>query len=166
MKRSHKQSGAVLLIGLVMVMVLSIIAAAAVQTTLMQQKMTTNMRDKELSFQGAESALRAAEAYLDKTAVETLNSAFDNTNGLYQYDANRNLAEIQNWDDLSVVETANAHQVVGKPVYLIEELPPINAVGNSLQLGKTKQSHYYRVTSKSKGGTQSALSILQSTYKK
>ncbi len=166
MKFKQQQSGAVLLVGLVMVMVLSVIVAAAVQTTLTQQKMTTNMRDKELSFQGAESALRAGEAYLDKTAVETLNSAFDNTNGLYQFDAARNLAEPQNWANLSSVETLNAHQVVGKPVYLIEELPPINAVGNSIQLGKTKHSHYYRVTSKSKGGTASALSILQSTYKK
>jgi len=166
MNTKQKQSGAVLIVGLIMVIVLMVLVTASVKTTLLQQQMTTNLRDKNLSFQAAESALRTGEVYLEETGEGVLSTSFDNTNGLYQFDNTRMLANDAIWDNLSTVEISQMHQVVGKAVYLIEELPPINAPGESLAIPMEKKSHYYRVTSKSKGGTDSAKTVLQSTYKK
>lgn len=160
------QSGAVLLVGLIMVVVLSVLVASSVKTTLLQQKMTTNLRDKDLSFQAAESALRAGELYLQTTEEDVLSTAFDNTKGLYQFDNTRDLADDATWSKLSTQEIASLHQVVGKAAYLIEELPPIKVAGESLAMPMDEKSHYYRVTSKSKGGTTHSETVLQSTYRK
>lgn len=161
------QSGAVLFVGLIMVLVLSILVVASTRTTLLQQKMTANLRDKDLSFQAAESALRTAETYLQQTSVKNLSVAFDNANGLYQFNQERRLEDVDSWSDVNSKEVDGAYyQIRQKPVYLIEELPPIIALGNTLESGKPVNSHYYRVTSKSMGGTDSSVTILQSTYKK
>jgi type IV pilus assembly protein PilX len=166
MKTKQNQQGAVLLIGLIMVIVLSVLIAGSVKTTLLQQKMTVNLRDKDLSFQAAESALRAGELYLQDTDEGTLSTAFDDSNGLYQFNKSRDLSSDTSWSSLSTVDIASLHQVRGKAGYMVEELPPIKAPGESLAIPMDEKSHYYRVTSKSKGGTDNAETILQSTYKK
>ena len=59
-----KQSGMALIISLILLAVITIIGLAGIQTTSMQEVMTANQYDRELSFQAAETALREAEARL------------------------------------------------------------------------------------------------------
>ena len=161
-----KQSGAVLLVGIVMLMVLSLVVIMSAKTSVLQQKMTTNQRDKELSFQAAESALRAGESYIKNTEESTLSTIFNNTNGLYQFDKTKDFGRETTWANLSTVETSTHFQVKEKAFYLIEELPSISAIGASLAMPKADNSHYYRITSRSKGGTDNTRTVLQSVYKK
>ncbi len=166
MKLKKQQTGAVLLVGLIMVLVLSVVVAASTKTTILQQKMTSNLRDKELSFQAAESALRSGEVYLQDTSEADLSYIFDNTNGLYAFDQDRHLDNETEWTNISKILNEKLFQLKHKAAMVIEELPPLNAIGNSVQAGLPVASHYYRVTSTSKGGTDNSLTILQSTYKK
>jgi type IV pilus assembly protein PilX len=55
------QSGAVLIISLIMLLLLTLIGASSMQTSSLEEKMAGNLRDRNLAFQAAESALRDAE---------------------------------------------------------------------------------------------------------
>lgn len=60
-KTCRTQTGVVLVISLIILLLLNLIGLSAMQTTALEEKMAGNFRDKSLAFQVAESALRAAE---------------------------------------------------------------------------------------------------------
>jgi type IV pilus assembly protein PilX len=60
------QSGVVLAISLIILLLLTIIGLSATQTTALEEKMAGNLRDKSLAFQAAESALRVEEDCITK----------------------------------------------------------------------------------------------------
>jgi type IV pilus assembly protein PilX len=55
------QSGVVLIISLVMLLLLSIIGISGMAVTILEEAMAANHRDRNLAFQAAEAALRAGE---------------------------------------------------------------------------------------------------------
>lgn len=57
-----RQAGVALVVALVLLVLVTLVGLAAIRGTTMQQKMTTNFYDRELSFQSAEAALSAANA--------------------------------------------------------------------------------------------------------
>jgi type IV pilus assembly protein PilX len=61
------QQGAVLAISLIILLLMTIIGVSAMQSTTLQEKMAGNLRDSNLAFQAAETALRDAENYLFNT---------------------------------------------------------------------------------------------------
>ena len=66
------QSGVVLVISLIMLILLTIIGVSGLQNAGLEEKMAGNMRDKNLAFQAAESALRDAEADIYNAAKNPL----------------------------------------------------------------------------------------------
>lgn len=59
-----KQSGAVLFISLIMLLLLTLIGVSGMQTTILEEKMSGNYRDQNIAFQAAESTLLEAEKYI------------------------------------------------------------------------------------------------------
>lgn len=78
----HSQQGAVLMVSLMILLMLTLIGVSAMQGSTLQEKMTGNLRDSSVAFQTAESALRDGEAFIESTAAV---SAFSSTatNGTY-----------------------------------------------------------------------------------
>ena len=77
LKHGSRQRGATLLVAMIMLVLISIIGFSAMQTTTMQERMTGNLKDKEISFQAAEAALRAKEKWLNKrVAMPEVEDAF------------------------------------------------------------------------------------------
>ena len=58
------QSGAALLVALIMLLVSTLIGLASIRGTTLNEKMSSNMYDRSLAYQGAETALLAGEAAL------------------------------------------------------------------------------------------------------
>lgn len=58
----RSQSGASLIVVLILLVVMTILGLAVMRTTLLEERMSANMYDRSLAFQQAESALREAEA--------------------------------------------------------------------------------------------------------
>lgn len=54
------QRGIALVVALVLLLVITLVGLAAVRGTIMQQKMSANLYDREVAFQNAEAALRTA----------------------------------------------------------------------------------------------------------
>src|SRR3954468_5816249 len=64
-KHRERQRGAVLVVSLILLLVMTILALSGSQVVRLQERMAGNVRDSDLAFQGAEAALRDGERYLD-----------------------------------------------------------------------------------------------------
>ena len=134
----HKQRGAALIVGLIMLLLLTLIGVAGMRDTLLQEKMVGNMRNREIALQAAESALRAGEAQLG--AINE--PIFSNSSGLYdlatvagkaataRLKSGAPVTEQAYWQQDSSWTAANSivypftlDDVVNAPRYVIERLP-------------------------------------------
>ncbi|EWC40216.1 pilus assembly protein PilX [Pseudomonas stutzeri] len=128
------QRGAVLLVSLIMLLLLTILGAAAMRDTNLQERMAGNMRDQNLAFQAAEAALRFAE---QEVKTDYANLIRDDL-----YPVNDESPEIVRFSGF----TGN---VASKPTYTITRLPhpgqldmqnmvnPTTAGGDSLAAGES-----------------------------
>ena len=73
-----QQSGITLIIGLVMLLLLTIIMLAAMRVTSLEERMAGNLRNQNIAFQAAESALREAEAtiFISTHAPQALDNPY------------------------------------------------------------------------------------------
>lgn len=79
----HKQSGVVMVIALIALLLLSLIGTTSIKSSTIQERISGNLRDQDLAFQAAEAALHDAEDFL--RSITTL-AAFNNVAGLYTTD--------------------------------------------------------------------------------
>lgn len=81
---ANTQRGAVLMISLMILLIMTVIGIAAMSSTTMEEKMAANSQQRQQAFQAAETALRSAEDWLTAniTRVSDL-SDFDGSGGLY-----------------------------------------------------------------------------------
>lgn len=166
---SRQQEGAVLVVGLIFLFVLTLLALSGMGTTGLEEKMAGNLRDQNLAFQAAESGLRDAEGWIFGLAVRPLPDA-GATQGVYLKGTLTNLAH-QNaaWWTANATLYGSATGAVSlpgvhtQPRYLVEYetfLPDSFDVGITDPTG----SDLYRVTARGTGGTDTALTVLQTTY--
>ena len=57
-----RQRGIALIVALLLLVVISLVGLSSIRNTTLQERMSANLYDRDLAFQVAESALRAAEA--------------------------------------------------------------------------------------------------------
>lgn len=164
----NKQSGVVLVISLIMLLLLSLIALTGSEVTSLEEKMASNMRDKNLAFQAGESALRAAESTLNLAVLP----AFNDLNGLYSLNSIASLltdvTTVATWlSAASVVDySGTLSHTAAATKYIIQRMPTVGGGGSSLDGSAFTASEYFRVTSMARGGTTSAIVVLQSIYKR
>lgn len=60
--RAHHQRGVALVVALILLVVITLVGLAAVRGTIMQQKMASNLFDRQIAFQSTEAAMRVAAA--------------------------------------------------------------------------------------------------------
>lgn len=65
-KHMRSQHGAVLFVALIFLLLITLLSLTAIGTSVLQEKMTGGMRNRQLGMMGAESALRGTEAWLWK----------------------------------------------------------------------------------------------------
>jgi type IV pilus assembly protein PilX len=71
----HMQKGAILIVALVMLLLLTVIGISSMRGTTLQERMASNMRDQNMALQAAESSLRKAESVLDeKFTADTMST--------------------------------------------------------------------------------------------
>jgi type IV pilus assembly protein PilX len=172
----NRQHGAILVVSMLILLVLTILGVTGSRTTVLEERMAGNMRDKELSFQSAEAALRDGEQWVGPQAkapdsVTTCSTAPCN---LWEYNVS-GITDLEtktlSWWQSNGVEygTSGSKEFTGAahdPRYLLEEY--YESPG-SLVLGKGKTKSVrkvYRVTAIGVGGTETTQSILQSMYAK
>lgn len=62
---ARRQRGATLVVVLILLLVMTLLGLASLRSTVLEERMTSNLLDRSLGFQVAEAGLREAEATLD-----------------------------------------------------------------------------------------------------
>ena len=165
-----RQGGAVLVISMLLLLVLTILALGASQSTRLEERMAGNARDVDLAFQSAEAGLRAAEQYITETpnlppcADSTLASCHVLQQGHF---ANTDLARRDKawWNaNAKPYGAPGAHEIVEvteDPRFVIEEF---QFVPFSLRVDETAGKTYYKSTSWSPGATETANAVVESVF--
>lgn len=80
--QASAQRGAVLVVALIMLLLLTIIGLSSMRGTSLQEGMASNLRESSLSYQSAEAALRAGEQQVrDRFASNTLSDLSSGAHG-------------------------------------------------------------------------------------
>lgn len=112
----RNQKGAVLVVALIMLLLLTILGVSSMQNTSLQEVMAGNTRDHTVAFESAELALREAEAKLPTVpALQNMPAA-----------------------TTSFTALSGVDEVVKQPAYRITPIPgvTIQEVGGSLEAGQ------------------------------
>ncbi len=169
-----RQQGAALLVSLILLVVLSLLGVAAMQSSQIQERLSGAYRNKVSAFQAAEAALRAAEEELEKVTpfssqsnagFKVLQPDVDCVGLCYDEVSNPdvfiNYGEPLNgnpWDKLFP-------NTAFRPHYIVEEigLPGGNPLVSDEPLPDTKM---YRITAKAYGDDLKSISMLQTYFRR
>lgn len=186
---SHAQQGAALVVSLLFLLMLTLIGVTSAMVSSLEERMSGNLRDRNLAFQAAESALRAGELYIaaalpPTTAVPTETFGCSD---LYDCSLVGDLTVDSVW-----AAGGHSHEYDGytaaaagdsdhppptlreNPRYLVEVVDPIPTMppGCTYAAGAQVSSDpncvpvcTYRVTARGVGSTATAKVFLQSTYR-
>lgn len=177
-----RQSGAVLIVSLIILLLMTLIGVTSLRTTTLEERMAGNMRDHMLAFEAAEAALEAAEQFIDSSVVSLGAFDGDGSDGLYDdtvpTDPDKSIWEIVDWtggdggNDNEVLSASAIPGVGTPPKYVIQHYGSIE-----VDVDKTNMSGYgqntgagevqmFHITVRGTGGSNNAVVILQSTYGK
>ena len=172
--RVSHQSGVVLLVSLIMLLLLTLIGISGTQGTGQQERMAGNMKDRNLAFQAAEAALAEGESEVSKWPYDCANNhgrylPFDkNCDGTKETEP---VWQAIDWSSTanplkSIAYTGNLGSLSSVPRYIIEDLGAVPLVDCTAPVAGTCPEHYYRTTARATGGTDSAVVMVQSVFKK
>ncbi len=177
-KTGTQESGFVLFTALVFLLLLTILGISVMGTTTLESKMAFNVKDRNLAFQSSESALKAAENWLQQqTTVSPFASATTDCSsatedGLHKVSGLPDWRDLSWWDSCSDIVAYNlpGGYVKSGSAYIIEYVKTVQSAGGSLTLGDEyipgADDTFFRITARGKGGTNFANVIVQSNYKK
>lgn len=180
----NKQQGVVLIIALIMLLLMSIIGITAQSTNILEERMTANLKDKNISFQSGEAALREMEAKLTQLTADpvTVDSLADcSTPPCYMFNAQASNPSGPPLPDLTQQSHAwwqangteygaaggdDLEGVANDPRYVSEliKFSTDDLEGETAAQGKGV--FYYRVTARGTGGSDESQSIVQVTFRK
>ena len=160
----QRQRGVALIVSLILLLIVTVIGLAAIRSTTLQEKMSSNLQDRQIALQNSEAGLRVAQGLLQaNTAViwrdcTVAATQCDNNPSAQATTANA-------WQTVPAGTGANQYtagsNAVGQPQYVIEDMGLWNdrrtALGpqqtaNSAQYGAAPvvpTAHFYRITARS-----------------
>ncbi|MBL6750110.1 MAG: hypothetical protein ISP90_06280 [Nevskia sp.] len=166
------QSGAALLVALVMLLIITLIGVSAARTQTLQVRMAANVHNRHIALQAAEGALRWAEGNLLQAVYTSFES---NANGLYNVDQNvaTPYYKTVTWSSssTSVISYTGpslpSDNYAQAPLFIVERLPKVVGTGYSIsvdQSGSVPSLDVFRVTAQATGGDGTATVTLQSVF--
>lgn len=163
------QAGAVLFVSLIMLLVLTVIAVTAMQTTTLEEKMAGNLRDQTLAFQAAEAALRAGESWLGAQPAEPVAQTSCGVVSTCVYVLNtEDVLNNSLWDEVSTPKYRTYAGVLQRvktaPKFLVEYHSFIKDSLVAGQHGDESGRVTFRITARGTGGSDTAQAYPQSTY--
>ena len=139
-----RQQGAVLVVGLIILVVLTLLGVQAMRSNVSQERMASNMRERNVAFQAAEAALRVGEATgpFDNSGVDLVDPL--------NWAAGEETGTLANFDD-GLSEDPMFH--VGPPQYVRVgiTLPAVNR-------------YIYPISARGEGGQAGSIVVLQSGF--
>lgn len=181
------QQGMILVVGLIFLVVLTLLGISAMQGTLLQEKMTAYLRDREVAFEAAEAALRDAEADIMSGRVSGATGFVTgcNTASLYKGLCLPSTTATPVWDTVDWGSTSSLSPTLSYAVlygsmtsssvstnlpgvstasrYIIEVLPNLRNI--DLGVENAARKYQYRITARGYGANPNTVVTLQSLYR-
>lgn len=164
------ERGAALIAGLLILVILSILGLTTMQSTLLQEKMASNLEQHDVAFQAAESGLRFAEAQMFGYVILP---AFNGNNGLYQPTA---AGTTPRWETVDWTNVAEYIEYQAADLSTTPPLPEIRCIveyvaeiaddgGDSVKItAKATSRDMLRITSRGVSPNRHSVVMLQATY--
>ncbi|WP_019591513.1 PilX N-terminal domain-containing pilus assembly protein [Thioalkalivibrio sp. ALE20] len=148
--KQHQQ-GAALVVGLILLVVITLLAVAGMQNTVLQERMAGNMHDRNLAFQQAEAGLRAAAR----------NQVPGSPDGSISFSP----LDVEEWLDHLDPGDTEAHATHVELLSLVGEdsCPPGQVCDE--EFGPAESVSAYRITSVGVGGTDQTRVVLQAVIR-
>lgn len=164
-KHSNKQHGAALVISLLIMLVMTMLGLSMLNSTTMEVKMASNNQQRQIAYQAAETALKAAETVLAALTTEPQISSFDGTNELYNsFSGTAPVFNNTLWTGTSSLEVALA-SVDSNPRYVVEYLGRSGRVPVDPNAPDTRP-HAFKITAIGFGVDAAARYLLSSSFTK
>jgi type IV pilus assembly protein PilX len=180
----RRQRGAVLIVSLLLLLVVTILALGSGQSTRLQERIAGSQRNFDLAFQSAEAALRAGERWIEEPSrvrpPVPCNMLRNPPCEVYERDFMRGqvpYAEQAFQDDdwwtawaQRYAPAAEGNLISGAgmalrdPLFYIEEVEEVPDSLAQPTSGPPPTRIYYRVIARGEGGTDDATVVLHSTY--
>jgi len=165
----RSERGAVLVVSLVFLLVLTVIGVAAMQNTSLEEKMAGNVKDRNLAFQNAESGIREAERFIDNVTTLTV---FDGSDGLYgEADIEPDIFIKETWvAEGSTVQSEVDYAAYQAPRYYIKQFQTVSGVTGALNLGGYGDNKgggdvtIFNITARGTGGGEDSAEVLLRSY--
>jgi type IV pilus assembly protein PilX len=173
-----RQRGAVLVVSLLLLLVMTLLGLGASQSTRLQERMAGNQRDQEVALQGAEASLRAAERRLSPMVNAVLTRCRRPAASCDSYEK-RILIDATTQVELDLANQANSWwtafgkayldgddlgAVSGTPQFVAEHRAEVREVLSVGDANLDTVRDFYMVTARSSGMTDTAQVVIQSTY--
>jgi type IV pilus assembly protein PilX len=148
-----RESGSALIVALTFLLLLTLLGTTAMRGATMQERMAGNTRDWNVAFQAAEAGLRAAETFLQTTAVLP---EFLDQNGFYQVNSPARpvwTGAVPSDGNGFVTYAGALADSAQPPRYYIEDLSTVRPAGTETETGTPlEDAFYFRVTAVGYGG--------------
>jgi len=171
---NQNQSGSVLIISLIVMLVLTVLGVSGMKSSVMEEKMAGNMRDSQLAFQAAEATLKEAERHIETNVVSVANFDTNGSDGLYDRSQHKVWNQI-GWtsnDSLEFTNFSTNYAINTPPRYIIQHVASqLNNVDN-LNMDNYGQGtgagrvEMFLITARAVGNSGNTVVMLQSTYGK
>lgn len=157
-----RQSGAALVVGLVVLVLLTLLGIAAMRTSALEERMAGNLRESNIAFQSAEGALREAIASdLPAKPYDGTKTGFTQVINKFQDASSKPISEFSYWTGYDwITKAEGATQGLGinqQPRYVVETM----RANVTLHEGGAQAIRLYRVTAVSRGATDRSEVIVQ-----
>jgi type IV pilus assembly protein PilX len=168
----RQQSGVVLIVTLVILIVLTLLGTSSIQMTGVSQRVAQNSVDTSVALRSAEAAIQVAEAVIEGDT--NLADYEANANGKYMAHVvgeEPRWEDNSNWDGVSSV-TVDYSDGDQQPLYMIEFVKTVLNDDDRLNMDNVgggagaDGTQVFRITALGTGKTASAKVLLQSTYGK
>lgn len=117
-----QQAGAALLVALIMLLISTLIGLASIRGTTLNERMSSNMYDRSLSYQAAESALRAAEAALESNQSLGVDCTDVNIDCPPMPTNTFSTTNAAGWEAVPASYLVNDNRLGSRPQYYIEKM--------------------------------------------
>ena len=170
------ESGAILPITLVMVLLITIVGVSAIKGSNLQEMMAGNVRDKQISFQAAESSLREAEFSVNGVNPPNIGAAAGFIDQRAEGSVSSYWRTVFVWintaTQTSVLADSDLEMIYEKPRYVVEKLDVAYIPGSDgravdlLGVQNAPEIMIYRITGRGVGLTENTITYLQSLYRR
>ena len=175
------QKGAVLVVSLLILLVMTIISVTAMQSTVMEEKMAGNSKELNMAFHAAEAAAREGETWLSAQIQPPIVSStgcganclvWDSYRGataLFSTSGTNSYTVDALWNNARTSALSLSGMVNSPPLFVIELtdiLRDSQNLGHQQDLALNSFRSIYSVTSRSTGGAGLARSFIQTSFAK